>query len=434
MVFHLRVTFKECQTGALKNTTAAIGDTILIQSDEGSRANLTGNIPSKFNAITYTLDDDEEEEEKDNERATQRNGQSQSRDANGARSQRTKNDDEPDSSEAREQTTAEVVVTNRTRLGQKEKEKHQRMKVENELKASQVALLDKKLDELRKRFEDGDIAFGSKKQKVKDMGRIQSYASIKKLPHGLKRGSLHVDEENHTILVPINNEQFVPFHISTINNVSKSSEGQWTYLRINFHTPSVGKSGVLQFPDHEDPNAIFVKELTLKNQDLKGESNHLNKAEKNIKELIKRAKVQDQEEEDRKENEANAVQAQQLKTLMGRRDALENVIIKPNLEGRKTIGNLELHQNGLRYVSTKGFKVDIPFAHVKHAFFQPCAQDELVAIIHFTLKRPLTLSNKKVVEVQFFKESGVAADDIDMRGGRRRMNDLDELELEERER
>ena len=103
MVFHLRVTFKECQTGALKNTTAAIGDTILIQSDEGSRANLTGNIPSKFNAITYTLDDDEEEEEKDNERATQRNGQSQSRDANGAhRSQRTKDDDEPDSSEARE--------------------------------------------------------------------------------------------------------------------------------------------------------------------------------------------------------------------------------------------------------------------------------------------------------------------------------------------
>jgi nucleosome binding factor SPN SPT16 subunit len=45
----------------------------------------------------------------------------------------------------------------------------------------------------------------------------------------------------------------------------------------------------------------------------------------------------------------------------GRRDALENVIIKPNLEGKKTIGNLELHQNGVRYVSTKGLKVDIIF-------------------------------------------------------------------------
>lgn len=110
------------------------------------------------------------------------------------------------------------------------------------------------------------------------------------------------------------------------------------------------------------------------------------------------------------------------------------MVVKPNLEGRKTMGNLELHQNGLRYSSTKGIKVDIPFSNMKHAFFQPCAQDELIAIVHFTLKAPLTLSNKKVTEVQFFKESGIAADDIDGKGGRRRMNDLDELELEERER
>ena len=53
----------------------------------------------------------------------------------------------------------------------------------------------------------------------------------------------------------------------------------------------------------------------------------------------------------------------------GRRDALENVIIKPNLEGKKTIGNLELHQNGVKYVSTKGLKVDILFEQVKHAFY-----------------------------------------------------------------
>jgi len=78
--------------------------------------------------------------------------------------------------------------------------------------------------------------------------------------------------------------------------------------------------------------------------------------------------------------------------------------------------------------------VDIPFSNIKHAFFQPCHQDELIAILHFTLKVPQTLSNKKVQDIQFFKESGIAADDIDMKGGRRRMNDLDELELEERER
>ena len=77
----------------------------------------------------------------------------------------------------------------------------------------------------------------------------------------------------------VNADQFVPFHISTVNTVSKSGEGDWTYLRINFHTPSVGKSGALQFPDLTDPNVVFVKEVTFKNQDRKGENNHLRLAE-----------------------------------------------------------------------------------------------------------------------------------------------------------
>jgi len=149
-----------------------------------------------------------------------------------------------------------------------------------------------------------------------------------------------VDEKNETLLLPVNAEQFVPFHISTVNTVSKSGEGQWTYLRINFHTPSLGKSGALQFPDLTDPNAVFVKEVTFKNQDRKGESNHLRVAEKQIKELIRKVKAQDQEEDEKKE-QAAVVQA--LQTITGRKETLENVVIKPNLEGRKTIGNLELH-------------------------------------------------------------------------------------------
>ena len=85
--------------------------------------------------------------------------------------------------------------------------------------------------------------------------------------------------------------------------------------------------------------------------------------------------------------------------IQGRKDSLDNVIIKPNLESRKTYGNLEIHKNGLSYLSSKGARVDIVFSNIKHAFFQPCAKDELVAIIHFTLKAPLTLSNKKVYDV-----------------------------------
>ena len=147
--------------------------------------------------------------------------------------------------------------------------------------------------------------------------------------------------------------------------------------------------------------------------------------------MIKRIKAADAEEDDKKES-AGVQQA--IVVMKGRKDTLDNVIVKPNLDGRKTLGNVELHQNGLRYTSTKNQKVDIPFSNVKHAFFQPCGHDELISILHFTLKVPITLNNKKISDVQFFKESGTTADDIDMKGGRRRMNDLDELELEEKER
>ena len=43
------------------------------------------------------------------------------------------------------------------------------------------------------------------------------------------------------------------------------------------------------------------------------------------------------------------------------------------------------------------------------------------------------LGNKKVHDVQFYKESGIAAEDINFRGGRK-FNDMDELQQEEQER
>ena len=74
-------------------------------------------------------------------------------------------------------------------------------------------------------------------------------------------------------------------------------------MRINFHTPSPGKSGILQFPDFEnEPNAVYIKELTLKNKEGKGENNHLHQMDKKIKDLIKKVKAQ--EEDERLEDEA----------------------------------------------------------------------------------------------------------------------------------
>jgi nucleosome binding factor SPN SPT16 subunit len=44
------------------------------------------------------------------------------------------------------------------------------------------------------------------------------------------------------------------------------------------------------------------------------------------------------------------------------------------------------------------------------------------------------IGNKKVHDVQFFKEAGNLADYIDLKTSKRKLNDMDELEQEQRER
>lgn len=120
------------------------------------------------------------------------------------------------------------------------------------------------------------------------MENTNSYTNDRQLPKDLKPGQLYVDKAHDTILVPFNNNAFAPFHISTIKNVSTTNEGQYTYLRLNFHVPG---GSTLQFPQLNGPNALFVKELTLKTANNKGSSNHLVNAFKLIKDLIKKVKV-----------------------------------------------------------------------------------------------------------------------------------------------
>lgn len=38
------------------------------------------------------------------------------------------------------------------------------------------------------------------------------------------------------------------------------------------------------------------------------------------------------------------------------------------------------------------------------------------------------VGTKKVQDVQFYKEAGIAADDIDIKAARKKFNDMDELE------
>jgi len=206
---------------------------------------------------------------------------------------------------------------------------------------------------------------------VKKMDEIQSYSNQQQVPKDLKPGLLYVDNAHFTILVPYNNTgAFVPFHVSTIKSCSIKTEGQWTYLRINFHTPG---GTTLQFPQQtKDPDALFVRELTLKNQSTKisGE-NHLVTASKEIKDLLKRVKDQEVAAQNSlsKNGGASDGQVEALQAIKGKKEVLENLVIRPNIVGKKTMGNLEIHQNGVRFVSQKNHIIDIPFSNIKHAFF-----------------------------------------------------------------
>lgn len=75
----------------------------------------------------------------------------------------------------------------------------------------------------------------------------------------------------------------------------------------------------------------------------------------------------------------------------------------PSVSGRKTVGTLEAHTNGLRFVSNKGEKVEIIYANIAHGVFQPCDREHVV-LIHFHLKHAIMIGKKKYRDVQFFTE------------------------------
>lgn len=70
---------------------------------------------------------------------------------------------------------------------------------------------------------------------------------------------LHPDKKYETVIMPVFGVP-VPFHISTIKNISQSIEGDYTYLRINFFHPgaTMGRNEGGMYPQ---PDATFVKEV-----------------------------------------------------------------------------------------------------------------------------------------------------------------------------
>ena len=117
----------------------------------------------------------------------------------------------------------------------------------------------------------------------------------------------------------------------------------------------------------EDPNNIWVKEITMKTKST-ASNNRLSVASKQIKECLKSVKTLETEYEVKADQGEKELE-QLVLIKSGRKEQLDNLVIRPNLVGKKTLGNLEIHQNGIRFSTAKGEKVDICFSNVKHCFF-----------------------------------------------------------------
>eukprot|EP00301_Raphidiophrys_heterophryoidea_P026138 c8949_g1_i1.p1 GENE.c8949_g1_i1~~c8949_g1_i1.p1 ORF type:complete len:1050 (-),score=336.81 c8949_g1_i1:34-3078(-) len=241
--------------------------------------------------------------------------------------------------------------------------------------------------------------------------KIVSYQSVAQFPKACPANKIFVDMERECVLVPINST-LVPFHVATIKTVTKPEEltpgvNHYT-LRINFVSPPSTEPWVTEVLKQE---RIFIKQLSFKSSN----SNNLNTVFRQIKELRKRYT---QEQTELKDKDDVVQQADLVLAQGGRPYArLRNVLMRPNLGGaRKTIGDLQAHENGFRFQSDKGQRFDILFSNIKHAFFQP-AQNDPIVLLHFHLKSPIMMARKKLQDIQFFEEVLEASAEVSGRNG-----------------
>ena len=299
---------------------------------------------------------------------------------------------------------------------------------EQKRKEHQRELLEKMNAAALKRLKDGK----SGEEKVKMRKAPVSYKTPGLLPKEteVKELKIYVDKKYETIIMPIFGVP-VPFHIATIKNISSSIEGDYTYLRINFFHPgaSIGRDE----PRYLNPEATFLKEVTYRSTNIKepGElaapSLNLNTAFKLIKDIQKKYRAREAEDKEK----ADLVEQDNLMVSSAKGNPkLKDLYIRPNIVQKRLSGILEAHNNGFRYTSIRGDKVDILYNNIKHALFQPC-DGEMIILLHFHLKNPIMFGKKKQSDVQFYTEVGEITTDL---GKHQHMHDRDDLAAEQAER
>lgn len=262
---------------------------------------------------------------------------------------------------------------------------------------------------------------GTQEKKFK---RFESYKRVESLPSRVKDLTILVDAKNYSLILPIMGRP-VPFHINTIKNATTSTEGGFTYLRINFLSPGQGVGRKDEQP-FEDPAAQFIRSLTFRNKD----ADRMEDVREQLTEMKKASVRKEQEKKDMED----VVEQDKLVEIRNRRPfRLDNIYMRPAMESKRIGGAVEIHQNGLRYNHLGNAKIDILFGNVKHLFFQPCA-GELIVIIHVHLINPIIIGKRKTKDIQFYREATeMQFDETGNRKRKHRYGDEEEFEAEQEE-
>lgn len=288
----------------------------------------------------------------------------------------------------------------------------------------QAELARQKNEETARRLAGGGSSGSVTGGVAKPSGELVAYKNVDNIPTP-RDLMIQIDQRNEAILLPIYGSM-VPFHVAMVKSVtSQQDTNRSCYIRIIFNVPGTPFSDTSSM---KFPNSIYVKEVSFRSKDPR----HITE----VVQLIKTLRRQVASRESEKAERATLVTQEKLQFAGAKFKPirLPDLWIRPVFggRGRKLSGTLEAHANGFRYATSRpDERVDIMFANVKHAFFQP-AEREMITLLHFHLHNHIMVGNKKTKDVQFYVEVMDVVQTLG--GGKRSAYDPDEIEEEQRER
>ena len=413
MVIFLIFAFNELKSGD-QTFAIQLADTIIVSSLKPEI--LTDSILRDYEQISYELELEKpsiKKPENSPENAKKHSMKKSSKNQHSKKKHSMKKDEKTRENPLTSSTSTGIPYT-RTRSGRLAGSLPQTGPVtdNSSLAQHQKLLISEKLEEYKLRLESNNFESFEEKSKMVNFEDLQLYKSLKDFPKDLKAKEIFVDKKKFAVFFPVEKTHF-PLHISLIKTISKFVDTPFIYLRFNFHhLQEKFLTKELIFP--KEPSEFYLKELCFRSSD----QYKLTTIMKEVKDLQKNYKTKALQNQPVEIAEDSVLKAQVLSSL-------KQVKFRPTITGRKTIGNLELHENGFRFLSSKSENVDIFFESIKQAFFQPCykpTDTDYIIVIHFHCKSPVKVSSKLYEDVQVFVEVAGNSKEI----GKRDDNEDDE--------